>query len=335
MTGPHRQLLRVATRIHQWIVTGRTELPAVALSGLPWQQLQTLARQVSEARRRGFSRAAHRLLGDISASAERLHLQLLGVDWRRCYERPTPASAAELFRDLLALQDEFEGVRWNLDERSLSVVTSRIVLEEVDLGPFEVCIEWKVCKSEPAYRVVALDPNPCGVDESVTHPHVSNESLCEGEGRAAIQAALEMGRLYDFFLLVSRVLNNYSRGNAYAELDEWDGVRCTDCGSVVSSTGACACYKCDATLCSDCCTSCIQCDDGLCSSCIASCAHCQQACCPGCLTPCAGCGRQICGDCRDDDLCVACHKLKECDDETDDSIEQASQPGSPPAGFAV
>ena len=226
MTGTDKKLLRAAAHIHEWIVADRQELPALALSGLPWQHLQTLARRIGEAQRRGFSRAAQRLLADISTLADRLHLELscLASQWRNWAQRAKPASGAEVFRDLLALRDEFADVRWDLGQRNLSVCTSRIVLDDIDLGRFEICLEWNRRNYEPEYRVIALDANPCGANETITHPHVSNERLCEGEGHTAIRAALEQGRLYDFFLLVVRVLNTYSRGNAYAELDEWDGV---------------------------------------------------------------------------------------------------------------
>ena len=35
--------------------------------------------------------------------------------------------------------------------------------------------------------IVALNPNPAATDDSVTHPHVRGERLCEGEGRTTIR----------------------------------------------------------------------------------------------------------------------------------------------------
>ncbi len=64
-------------------------------------------------------------------------------------------------------------------------------------------------------------------------PHVSDETLCEGDGRRAIHAALAAGRLYDFFTIVDRLLNTYASGRAYVDLDNWFGTPCHDCGGNV------------------------------------------------------------------------------------------------------
>ena len=167
----------------------------------------------------------------------------------------------------------------DLDEHELSVTTDRIVLEGVFLGPFEIRLDWQRSASSSPYRVVALDPNPAAKSDDITHPHVQDEQLCEGDGRTAIRAALAECRLYDFFLLVSQLLHTYGRGSAYVELGDWDGVPCEDCGDSVDEDDRYYCDRCDATLCGECSVSCHGCGDAFCS---------------GCLGPCAACGCEYC-----------------------------------------
>jgi hypothetical protein len=46
---------------------------------------------------------------------------------------------------------------------------------------------------EPAYRVIAKDAHPAESRENVTHPHVMDEVLCEGDGKHGIRRALSEG----------------------------------------------------------------------------------------------------------------------------------------------
>jgi len=111
-------------------------------------------------------------------------------------------------------------------------VTEPITLEDVYLGPFRIQLELnkdiRLSSVEAlselyqggAYHVIALEPNLAATDASVNHPHVSNERLCEGDGYAPIRAALEQGRLCDFFTLVRSILNTYSPDSPYVRLDD-------------------------------------------------------------------------------------------------------------------
>jgi len=118
------------------------------------------------------------------------------------------------------LPEEFEEVSIDLDEHALSVTTDCIVLEYMSFGRFEIRLDWRRLGDAQPYRVVALDSNPAAKSEDITHSHVQDEQACEGEGRAAIRAALAECRLYDFYLLVSQLLHTYGRGSAYVELDD-------------------------------------------------------------------------------------------------------------------
>ena len=54
--------------------------------------------------------------------------------------------------------------------------------------PGGAAVAGKPRETSVEYRVIALDPHPATKSESITHPHVQDERLCEGEGHAAIAA---------------------------------------------------------------------------------------------------------------------------------------------------
>ena len=105
----------------------------------------------------------------------------------------TPAPPREIFRDLTALQEEFSEVECNLKRPTISVVTQEVTLEGVELGRFEIILDLRCLDEHQPYEVTALDPSPAASNADVTHPHVETGKLCEGEGRAAIRAALSQG----------------------------------------------------------------------------------------------------------------------------------------------
>ena len=122
----------------------------------------------------------------------------------------------------MALKGEFTNLDIDIKAHEVAVTTDKITLEDVLLGEFEIRLKWDcIGRVQKPYRVIARDPHPAAKNEDVTHPHVQDEHLCEGEGQTAIAAAIAEGRLYDFFLLVSQVLHTYGRGSAYVALDRW------------------------------------------------------------------------------------------------------------------
>jgi len=147
-------------------------------------------------------------------------------------ERPI-ATAEDIYRDILALHDEFEDVSWERRQQTLGARTEPIELEGVHLGEFGIRLDWgNLVNGHPEnYCVVALDPHPASSNESVTHPHVQDKDVCEGDGRIPIRTALEQGRLMDFFLVVRNLLRTYNSGSPFVSLDEWYGANCSDCGS--------------------------------------------------------------------------------------------------------
>lgn len=186
-----------------------------------------------------------RLLADVSYSIQKIK-QFTAKESIKI-----PALKA-IFDALNQLQDEFARIEFGNDEDSISVITEPIELEGIYLGPFEIKLHLdklsELYKDSP-YYCIALDPNPSATNEEVTHPHVSNEKLCEGDGHAAITAALEQGRLVDFFTMVKSILNTYNPDSPYISADEWEGAACYDCGYVVSGEDCYYCYRCENNYC--------------------------------------------------------------------------------------
>ena len=181
------------------------------------------------ARERGWHLAAQSLFNDLAAAWP----ESAAANWNTllCESGPRgtgpvlPASAfGDLPPDLRALGRRFGKVEIDFKTHELAVTTETIELEGVFLGcvPDQAQSGTDIGRITQPYRVVALDPHPSARRDDVTHPHVQDERLCEGEGRAAIAAALAESRFYDFFLLVNQVLHTYGQGSAYVELDDWE-----------------------------------------------------------------------------------------------------------------
>jgi len=227
----------------------------------------------------------------------------------------TIATPRDLYRDLLALQNEFDEVDICPRQRKVSAVTETIILEEIDLGRFAIELNWEELGQYQAYSVVALDPNPAASSSDTTHPHVQNGSLCEGEGRVPIRQALRHGRLLDFFIMVRQILRTYNSSSAYVSLDEWQGIDCHDCGRLVVGDERDTCEACEVDLCGDCSTGCRSCDRRCCSECIDSCSDCEEYFCSQCLSRCAECRQQFCEECLTDEKCNACREAEEAEDD--------------------
>ncbi len=223
-----------------------------------------------------------------------------------------------LVEELNQLQEEFGSVDFDKTENTISVVTDPVTLEDIYLGPFTIRLAIdnlsELFKDSP-YRVIALDPNPAGTDENVTHPHVSSEILCEGDGCVAIRASLEQGRLSDFFTMVRSILNTYNPDSPYVALHDWDGTPCYDCGYTTSSEDAYYCSSCDHDYCEECSTYCRCCDETICLSCSQQCPLCEEYICGNCLLRCAQCGSLCCSSCLEEELCPDCTKELEVNNE--------------------
>jgi hypothetical protein len=308
MRSHSRILLRAAARIRDQYVARAALRRPVAAPHRAWTELQRLARLQEIARYRGWQFAAQQLDRQLQGAVVTLRSEieslLAGLHRDRSASCPT---LRDVYAELVALHDEFEHVTVDLKLGSVTVRTEPVVLEDVDLGPFNIRFEWKRLYHSPPYWVVAVDPHPAASDSELVHPHVRNETLCEGEGKAPIKSALEQGRLCDLFLTVMQVLNTYNAGSPYVSLAHWEGSLCADCGTVVDDENECFCVVCHDTNCWDCSSRCEGCEESCCQGCIVTCDGCDEPHCPHCLKNCRQCKGDYCADCRDEDgRCAEC-----------------------------
>jgi hypothetical protein len=234
------------------------------------------------------------------------------------------ASHSEIYAELLALRDEFAEVAIDLKQQTVNVVTEPIVIHDVELGRFRISLDWKKCAQPYAvvYCVTALEPN-CPVSNSrITHPHVLNHTLCEGDAAVPLKQALHSGRLSDYFQIIQCVLRTYNSDSPYVSLGEWTGVDCHACGTHVSQD-ADYCSHCDVSVCESCSSWCGHCEDPRCEACTRACSQCGIRCCRPCLRLCSECRVSVCPSClTSNELC------ENCDHETPSDEPQANTPAT-------
>ena len=177
------------------------------------QTLTAESRKMAASVTRGWLSAAQKccknvdnLLGEVAYSLPKVR-PLTAKPLREIPKLPL------LMGELDGIQKEFGDIGFDASKNTISVITEPITLEDIYLGSFKIQLELnkldQLYNNSP-YLVIALEPNPAATDDTVTHPHVSGEKLCEGDGSAAIKAALEEGRISDFFTIVRSILNTYS-----------------------------------------------------------------------------------------------------------------------------
>jgi len=334
----NHNFLRTAALIQRELAQQACEIDALPLDEARWRRIIGVARSAQLADYRGWHYAGRHREEQLLHEIDDLQTDLGRVtdQLRRRLAPQNIPTPAELYRDLVALESEFEAVQCERDEHLIAVTTRPIELEGIDLGRFQIRLNWRRRQEGHSYVVVALDPNPAQSNDSITHPHVSDETLCEGDGRRAIHAALAAGRLHDFFTIVDRLLNTYASGRAYVELDNWSGIPCHDCGGSVSEDDRYLCNRCEETLCPDCSTYCRQCDQVSCSGCSSACQLCDKPTCSSCLDRCCSCGSLVCSDCFTQNLCTQCHETQSDEEEAEDleSFDSAKPtPAVPSAGL--
>ena len=273
------------------------------------------------------ARSWHVAAGQLKQQVERLseNLPYYAGELRRVAQvcqgkRP---ALKDVFFDLKQVQEEFGELKYDREEKTLSVVTEPIELEGIYLGDFEIRVRILSLSEghrDSAFSVVALDPHPAGCNDSVTHPHVRDEALCAGDAAAAIESALSQGRFFDFFVLVRSVLTHYNPNSPFVALESWDGVACYACGDTVDYEETRFCPSCEHDFCENCASYCQRCDETTCLACLQECEACGDRFCSSCMTSCPDCERSICTLCSDEEQCP-CHEEEE---EEDDSGEEGS-----------
>ncbi|HEV8068976.1 MAG TPA: hypothetical protein VGP76_14665 [Planctomycetaceae bacterium] len=332
-------LLRAAERISSHLIRLNGAPLPVDLPDGDWTQCQSLMRQIDLCTTRNWNYAAVVLKDRLERALERCsdRLQEISRQVSGSSRLLPPQTTREIFGDLVALSEEFEGVTIDASNQTLSVTTEPIVLEEIDLGPFEIGLHWDRIGERRPYEVIALNPNPAGESSETKHPHVKGEQLCEGDGRLSIDRALRAGRLLDFFQIVSRILDTYNPGSAYVSLSNWSGSPCADCGDTVCDGDQYGCDRCGDLLCRDCLSSCVRCDALCCNSCRHYCRSCEESICSGCQHDCGQCQRSVCNSCLSETgLCQECQEERDAEsfDEDEDHAPpvEAEAPVAPAAG---
>ncbi len=314
-----RDLIVMAVRLRERLLATRThEVPLFPESS--WRMYQRLARLSEKATERGWLAAAERIrpkqekaLGDFQEALTRMQAE---------QNRHGPAacpSLRELHAEVLGLCEEFADVECDLRARTISVITEAIVLEEVPLGPFRIELDLGAAGERLSYSVIATDPQPAANDENVTHPHVRDDCLCEGEGTLPIRRALEEGRLVDFFQLVSQILQTYNSGSPYIPLEDWQGISCVSCGDFLNEDER---------------TNCSRTSDPLCCQCAVTCPDCENDFAPDLLERCETCDENYCDNCLEKGMCHDCRE-KNREAEEAQAERQAETPSGRRGGDAA
>jgi hypothetical protein len=318
MSRQHRKdpWLWAAGRIQRALARNRSTALDDAMSELLYRQrsLEQCWRRIEQARNRGWALAARRLLDRLPDQVYQLQSRLNMVPRNDPGLVPPPPSLHQIHQDLLALEGEFEAVEVDRRHRRIAVTTLPIELEKIDLGPFAIQLHLDRLHHRQdlsCIDCVALEPNPAASNESVTHPHVKDNSLCGGEASVPIALALRQGRVLDAMLLVSGVLQNYNGDSPYISLDDWSGASCGDCGHTTEDLSCCE--HCQNDYCDHCISVCDLCDTSCCHECLERDEVSKQHCCPGCRQTCGQCDRTVDTDSfiESAGLCPGCHQQEQ------------------------
>jgi hypothetical protein len=321
-------LWKAADRIHDRLNTDNLSLTELLSPETSWCDWQVCLRRIGRARNRKWNGAVETVRQQALKALTELRAQLESC--RSLLTLNTDgvgvSSVGDIYRDLVAVRDEFPQVAAEFSNGSVSVTTDPITLEDVYLGPFDIKLSWTDAFAPLSYEVSACDPQPAATSNEVTHPHVESNQLCEGDGHPLIRQALQQGRLADFFLIVRQVLKTYNPHSAYVQLDHWSGRDCPDCGNSMCEDeliccpecetdvcGECArdCRSCGSSCCGDCQSICPNCSESICKACLKTCSGCDDSLCAGCLESCSRCHSTQCEDCLDEGLCSDCCSKKE------------------------
>ncbi len=335
MNTDHREMTRLAELIHQQLKTqaaARLSQVVIAVQNFLGNlaQLGDLSRLLAICAGREWNGAAQNLcdrirrtLLDQSYYSTHIEQALHGCSRRGFGVR-------DILADLRQVEEEFGGFRYDRGQKTLAVTVGPVELEGVYLGEFEIRLLVtnlaQAIRSNTIYRIVALDPHPAGCNQSTTHPHVSDERLCEGEASAAIRSALAEGRLCDFFQLVNAVLTTYNPSSPYVALADWNGRPCHDCGETMSESNSSSCSSCDNDFCDGCISFCRSCDESTCQACLECCSACGEKMCPSCKAECPDCGETLCPSCLEESKCSCLEEAQPQPDEEDDHDPVPSTP---------
>ncbi len=146
---------------------------------------------------------------------------------------------------------------------------------------------------------------------TISHPHICDNNLCEGEGYTAIRSAIKRGDLLSMFLIIEGIVRSYNEEGAYKRLERWKNYYCSHCDYDFSEDddGGSSCDMCNALVCSECGRPC-NCGNYMCNSCTITCAACAVGFCEDCnedVDRCAYCLDDVCVNCSTH--CAHCDKI--------------------------
>lgn len=285
-----------------------------------WLESEQLLQKINKANRHGWFSAALKLQPRYLQSLERVRDSVSQVyrEQESVLLRSDLMPLESIYQELCSLADEFDAVEMDLFRQQIRCRTSEIELEGIPLGRFLIVLDWMQLQQNQPYHIEALEPNPAASSDGTPHPHLQDGSLCEGDGRAAIRAALQQGRIADFFLLVQQILQTYNPNSPYVSLDRWFGTNCSDCDYLMERGDACCCQDCDREICAECSESCQNRFETVCHSCRQTCEGCLDSFCANCIDPCFTCEKSYCQECLKDDICQCClEEQKENEEETE------------------
>src|SRR5690349_18256287 len=125
----NNSLLRLAITIQARLRSQNRRESALELPAHSWQCCCDLTRQIRRAQLRGWHRAASKLKRDLSCSLQSVQQQLTALkESMHAGNRSSVTSAGEVYNDLVAIEEEFEELDFDVGSARLSVTTSPIVL---------------------------------------------------------------------------------------------------------------------------------------------------------------------------------------------------------------
>jgi hypothetical protein len=329
-----RKLIRLAEKIHSQLrlLQGSRHREVMRQTASLMENLEQLRRTsnlLAVCVGRNWNAAAEQITDRLEQSLRDVPYHAGEVQRMLEASKPKLPAIRDIMAELEQAQEEFDNLQHVEDGDLLVVTTESIELEGYYLGEFEIRLqigslsEFK--RHSAIYRIVAIDPHPAACNEAVTHPHVSDEHMCEGDASAAIEAALTNGRVCDFFQLVTAVLTNYNPNSPYVALSDWEGRPCYDCGYTMGGDEIHWCSSCEEDFCDECTSYCRRCDETTCRACLEECSVCGDLVCPSCKTKCPECGRSLCKTCQEEEQCPC---LKEPQDSKENEDERANESGS-------
>jgi len=187
-TDSRKLAIRAVAKIHGRLCTSPRLDCVDRLPGGGWERLRSTVWRHRQVEVRGWQVAANSLLDYLDYQVGLLMTELKHFrDQLPSTARPPRiASPGQILADLLALEQEFESVRIDLKEGTITAQTEPIELEGLWLRPFDIRLWWERLGVRRAYEVIATDPQPSSKDDSITHPHVMENQLCEGEATVSV-----------------------------------------------------------------------------------------------------------------------------------------------------